>query len=362
MVYIHVPFCRSFCIYCDFYSEICGRDDVDALEKYTRGVCDEIVARRAGIAASEGVDTLYVGGGTPSVLPPSFYSSVLEALRPVIRGNGFREFTVEVNPEDIVERGTDYVRGLISLGVNRFSMGVQSLDDGILRWMNRRHDADGAREAFRILREAGARNISVDVIFGISLLTGDTLRATLEEIVSWGPEHVSAYQLGIEEDSALAAMLADGRYTEAAEEQCLAQYGLICSVLGESGYMHYEISNWARPGFEAVHNSAYWTRKPYVGIGPGAHSFDGRARSWNSRRTYGWTCAGEEVLTPGEAVEEEIMLGLRTAAGTRECLCDSRKVRELLSVGSIETLPEGRIRVPEDRFFVSDDIIAALLP
>ena len=186
-----------------------------------------------------------------------------------------------MNPEDIVEKGEAYVRGLLALGVNRVSMGVQSLDDGILRWMNRRHDAARARRAFQILRRAGMENISVDLIFGLSQLSEATLAETLREIIAWRPEHVSAYQLSIEEGSALGRIVREGRYTEASQEQCAAQYRLLCDTLRDPGYLHYEISNWALPGREAIHNSAYWSRHPYVGLGPGAHSFDGTTRSWN---------------------------------------------------------------------------------
>ena len=270
MIYVHVPFCRSFCTYCDFYSEIaCRGKDAEAVERYVSGLCEEAARRRDEIAGTVATDTLYIGGGTPSVLPLIAFRRILDALG---GGRAYSEFTVEVNPEDIVEKGAEYASGLRALGVNRISMGVQSLDDGLLRWMNRRHDADGARKAFRILREAGFDNISVDVIFGISRPDAGTLARTLDELISWGPEHVSAYQLSIEEDSALEKMVADGRYTEASDEQCRGQYDTLCRKLAEAGYVHYEISNWARPGREAVHNSAYWRRVPYVGLGPGAHS------------------------------------------------------------------------------------------
>ena len=356
MIYVHVPFCRSFCTYCDFYSEIaCRGKDAEAIERYVRGICAEIESRREEIEVSEGLKTTYIGGGTPSVLPISCLGRIVEAL-----GVGPREeFTVEVNPEDIAGKGEDYVRGMLELGVNRISMGVQSFDDSLLKWMNRRHSADGARKAFRTLRSAGAGNISVDVIFGISHLTDDTLAASLDEICSWHPEHVSAYQLSIEEGSALAAMVADGRYSEAPEEQCRRQYDLICGKLADAGYTHYEVSNWARPGFEARHNSGYWKRLPYVGIGPGAHSFDGSVRSWNSEDLTGWT-RESETLTKEDARVETIMLGLRTADGIDTHLCRQDALEMLLKEGALKKNGE-RISIPEDHLFVSDDIIRALL-
>ena len=398
MVYLHVPFCRSFCTYCDFYSEIaCRGRDAQLFEAYTDAVCAEASRRRDEIEATRDLDTLYIGGGTPSVLPLSLLRKIISFLMSGGVPPELVEFTIEVNPEDIVERGAEYVRGLLGLGVNRVSMGVQSLDDGILRWMNRRHDAAHARQAFRILRGAGVDNVSVDLIFGLSQLSLQTLEATVSEVLEWRPEHISAYQLSIEEGSALGEMVRQGRYVEAPQEQCAAQYALLCERLRAAGYVHYEISNWALPGREAVHNSAYWARHPYVGLGPGAHSFDGTRRSWNaaSLRQNGELppetsgCAGplpsddgplpltmprvarfleavavsaggSELLSAAEAREEEIFLGLRTARGIPEGLCDPEMAAAALADGRLERTGD-RLRIPEDRWFVSDDILTDLI-
>jgi len=337
MVYIHVPFCRSFCTYCDFYSEIlCRKDEGHGTERYLESIIKEIEARREEISEASSPETLYIGGGTPSVLPLSVLRSMVGAL-----GNRhYDEFTVEVNPEDITEKGLPYLQGLRELGVNRVSMGVESLDDTLLRWMNRRHSADGARKAFRMLREAGFDNVSVDLITGIGGMSEESLEAGIGEILGWQPEHISAYQLSIEEGSALAEMADSGQYHEMDEDACRRQYELMCSKLGEAGYEHYEISNWCRPGKESLHNSAYWERRPYVGLGPGAHSLrfegDRQIRSWNSEVPYGWT-AESEVLTEDEIREERIMLGLRTAKGA-----------------------EGR-RIEEKDWFIADSIIAEMI-
>ncbi|MBQ9463151.1 MAG: coproporphyrinogen III oxidase family protein [Bacteroidales bacterium] len=415
MIYVHVPFCKSRCIYCDFYSCALSSLDSSVLSRWADGVCREAMERRDEITATSAVDTLYFGGGTPSVLPPGVLGRIADACG----GRSWKEWTVEVNPDDITP---EYARALKSLGVNRVSMGVQSLDNGMLHWMNRRHDADGAREAFRRLRAAGFDNISIDIIFGIGGLSNAMLEATLTELTDWHPEHISAYQLSIEEGSTLGKMARGGCYTELSDELCEAQYCLICNVLRSAGYEHYEISNWALPGYRAIHNSAYWTRAPYVGLGPAAHSLryepqrittiprscaaapkgtggvppdtpcvaplryepqrittigplrtapswseatEGIAasaaegepspsplgvqgddsplrtapavRSWNSCQPDGWT-AESEVLSEEEIREERIMLGLRTAEG----------------------IP-GYGRIPEERWFVADDIIASLL-
>ncbi|MBR4827149.1 MAG: radical SAM family heme chaperone HemW [Bacteroidales bacterium] len=325
MIYVHVPFCKSFCTYCDFYSE---REC--PTRAYVDEVCAEARSRAGEIAAAAAVDTLYFGGGTPSVLPLPFLGEIADACGK----RAWREWTVEVNPDDITP---EYASGLRALGVNRVSMGVQSLDDGMLRWMNRRHDADGARQAFRTLRVAGFDNISVDIIFGVGGMSHGMLAATVREIIAWRPEHISAYQLSVEEGSALGQLAREGRYQELPEDDCAAQYYLICSELAAAGYEHYEISNWALSGRRAVHNSAYWTRAPYVGLGPGAHSLIDNVRSWNTERLSGWT-RESEVLTAEQIREEEIMLGLRTAEG----------------------IP-GYGRIPEDRWFTADDIISSLI-
>ena len=415
MIYLHVPFCGSFCTYCDFYSEICRSRQ--AFNEYADAVIAEIRDRRKelemNMSAQDAVNTLYIGGGTPSVLPLDVLSRIVGAVSPTERlslvtepvevttpTELFDEFTVEVNPEDIVEKGREYVRGLLALGVNRISMGIQSFNDDILRWMNRRHDAGNAVKAFHILRESGVRNISIDLIFGISQLTDETWKDTIEKALELSPEHISAYQLSIEEGSALAKMVADGRYVEASEEQCRRQYDILCRCLGRSGYHHYEISNFAKPGFEAVHNSAYWRRAPYIGLGPGAHSLTGNVRSWNSQelphrqqdetsscnpdrisscnpdstscQTSSRNPSGKlatysrnfETLSPEDIRVERIMLSLRTDKGLKATelysLTDSTVVDALLSEGALER-QGASIRIPEDHLFTSDEIVRELI-
>ena len=358
MIYIHVPFCERFCTYCDFYSEIATPD---CFRAYADDLCAEIRSRSREMGGEP--KTLYFGGGTPSVLPLSVLTRILIALDEAGAGGPYEEFTMEVNPEDIVEKGPEYVRSLKTLGVNRVSIGIQSFDDKLLKWMNRRHDAARAREAFRLVREAGIRNISIDLIFGLSHLSDAVWEETLDEAVHLGPEHISCYQLTVEGDSALAQMVADGRYTEADDTLCRRQYDRLCQKLAEAGYRHYEISNFARPGVEAVHNGGYWARRPYVGLGPGAHSFQGPTRSWNSAVPKGWTST-TETLSAEDALVETIMLSLRTERGI-----DAAFLHENCRKDSIERLVENgalvrtgnRIRIPEDHFFVSAEIIRELI-
>ncbi|MBR3441612.1 MAG: radical SAM family heme chaperone HemW [Bacteroidales bacterium] len=433
MIYLHVPFCESRCTYCGFFSIVCASSSAarptpvslrsapypgkcspgvvlpqrEAIfEAYAEAVCGEIEGRCEEIAKTLAVNTLYIGGGTPSVLPLSVLSKIVRSIDS-LPGRGapagpWEEFTVEVNPEDIVEKGEEYVRGLLSLGVNRISMGIQSFDDGILRWMNRRHDSATAVEAFHLLRRCGVDNISIDLIFGLPQLSETLWSETLDKALALGPEHISAYQLSIEEDSALERLITRGKFTEATDEQCGRQYDQLCSKLGAAGYRHYEISNFALAGREAVHNSAYWHRVPYVGLGPGAHSLSaGSVRSWNSEDIPHRLGDGslkaysreEEHLTPEDIRVERIMLPLRTDNGLPEAelrsLAGDQVVDTLISEGAlirvqdpsvtpfpqddieachpeqspefVEGRSEGYIRIPENHFFTSDDIIRQLI-
>lgn len=410
MIYIHIPFCKSFCTYCGFYSET-----ADCHDRCTDAILEEIRLRHDELSATAEVNTLYIGGGTPSVLPLSAFRRLAGALGDAAP---FGEFTVEMNPEDVVERGEAYAEALLETGVTRASMGVQSFDDGVLRWMNRRHDSETAVKAYRILERAGFGNISIDLIFGLPsvavpggkglrpLVTSESWSATIDralEISASGrlPVHISAYQLSVEPDSALEGMIAGGRCREAGEEACAMQYEILCDRLASAGYRHYEISNFALPGFEARHNSAYWRHVPYCGFGPGAHSLerlpDGRLhRSWNIpdlQRYIEAVSAGKlaqvrggEILTPEQVGIENVMLGLRTAAGCPlpelENACDPQALGEAIADGRLvrldgrETsgrdgggwrLPDKdgygnpRCRIPEKYFFISDSIISALL-
>lgn len=390
MIYVHVPFCRSFCTYCDFYSEVAAhsrrageeQEQERLFGQFAEAVVSEAVKRADEI--SDDVNTLYIGGGTPSVLPLSFYGRLLSTLDSVGHGGPFDEFTVEVNPEDIVMKGHEYVEGLLKLGVNRISMGVQSFDDGILRFMNRRHDVATARKAYAVLEESGIENISIDLIFGLPQLSAQVWQETLKKALDMSvrgvlPQHVSSYQLSVEPGSMLAKMVERGKWQEASEEHCEEQYGMLCSTLSEAGYDHYEISNFAQPGRRALHNSAYWRHVPYVGLGPGAHSFSACAsvkgetvsrRTWNrpDLKAYIADCSAVregETLTEDQLAMEHIMLGMRTSEGLPETYlrrhCDIRALEGEMASGGLVRLPDGSVRIPESRLFVSDSIITEII-
>lgn len=430
MIYVHIPFCKSFCTYCGFYSETSA-----CYDRYVEALLGEIDRRKSEFDATKDVNTLYIGGGTPSVMPLPLLCRVVEALKDALGSRNFDEFTVELNPEDVIQRGEAYAEALLGMGVTRASMGVQSFDDGILRWMNRRHDAATAVRAYRILENSGFRNISIDLIFGLPELGPDfqprhsdsqprhsdsfpghfpdhrgedgyvplldeclwretILRALDISASGMLPSHISAYQLSVEPDSALDGMIADGRCREASEESCARQYEILCEELSAAGYRHYEISNFALPGMEARHNSAYWRHVPYVGLGPGAHSLsilpDGhRCRSWNSpdlklyletfaplgQRDTG--CSGQETLSPVQLGIENVMLGLRTSRGCPlselVSACDRARLDSAISSGHLVPVPGSSelsgledstaqyYRIPEKYFFISDGIISELL-
>lgn len=385
MVYLHVPFCRSFCTYCGFYSETCSKDRQGTLfNEYADAILKEAEDRKEEIRSNP-LRTLYIGGGTPSVLPPDVLSRIVGGIRSIQGPAPLREFTIEANPEDIVEKGDEYVAALLDLGVTRISMGIQSFDDGILKWMNRRHDSARARKAYSMIRRAAERagkeiGVSIDLIFGVPGLDLQTWERTVSAALSLGkdegfkaPDHISAYQLSIEEGSALEEKIARGECTEASDEDCYRQYRTLCRKLREGGYNHYEISNFAIPGKEAVHNSAYWNRTPYVGLGPGAHSLtirdDGQqVRSWNTQvlPARGKTYSREmEVLSDEDIRVERIMLGLRTSAGLPadelSLLAGKDALEKQTAAGCLTIGPDGMARIPEERFFVSDEIIGSLV-
>ena len=363
-LYVHIPFCSSFCIYCDFYSEV-APERVDA---YLEALSREAASRKSELSVPP--TTLYVGGGTPSLLSERQFSRLSEILRKNFDLQVVEEFTVEANPDDITPEKLALWR---SCGVNRLSIGVQSFCDKHLKWMRRRHDSAAASRAFLLAREAGFRNISLDLIFGYAGLSMREWEASVEEALSLGPEHISCYQMMLEEGTPLTLLAEAGKYSEPPQEECAAQYASLQRRLAEAGYVQYEISNFALPGFESRHNSAYWRREPYLGLGPAAHSFDGaRRRSWNDPDLEAWLTAWNpasesrragsfEILSDKDIFNETVMLSLRTARGLDLAELDQALLAEArpafdaaIASGNLVPTPEGRLRIPSDRFFISD--------
>lgn len=313
-LYVHVPFCRRKCIYCDFYSV--GERLAD-WESLVRKYLEEFDARRGEIPLP--AKTLYLGGGTPSLMPAESLSSLVEALtsRSAI-GEGTVERTIEINPDDVTaEKAAAWQR----LGLNRFSIGVQSFDDTLLHTIGRRHDAASARRAVETLKPLG--DVSLDLIFALPEQTVEQWRQTVAEAVALRPQHISAYALMYEEGTPLTRCRDNGTLREADDDTYLAMFSYLSDALAAAGYRQYEISNYALPGYESRHNSAYWDGTPYLGLGPAAHSYDGRrtrrANPADIRRYLSHDFTNrfytEETLTDSELAEEYLLTRLRTARG-----------------------------------------------
>lgn len=364
-LYFHIPFCKRICAYCDFYKSA----DLRAMKDVVGAMHDEL-RREAEFLPAKRLRTIYFGGGTPSLLPPEQLEEFIAHAAERFDCTTLEECTVEANPDDLTP---DYLARLARTRVDRLSIGVQSFDDGELRLMNRRHTADAARNAVRRAQEAGFTNITVDLIFGVPGFGIETLRRNLRETVALGVQHVSAYHLTIEPGTAFGRRMAQGRFVPVAEETSEEEFLTVHRTLTDAGFEHYEVSNFAQPGRRALHNSAYWSGEPYLGIGPAAHSFDGECRRWAVSDIGRYLAGGgyeSERLTERDHYNETVMTALRTAEGvdTKEIgrrfgrtrldtLLDA--ARPWLDAGDA-TLRDGRLAIPAERFLLSDAVIAAL--
>lgn len=358
-VYIHVPFCRSKCAYCDFFSVI----RLDTATIYADAVATEFELRSEEIPMP--IRTLYIGGGTPSALDPVLLSKM---TKPMPLGE-VMEFTIEVNPDDVtLQKATAWKE----IGANRISMGVQSFVDDELKAVGRRHSADGARKAFQTLRDAGFDNISLDLIYGLPGQTDASWQYSLDALVELHPEHFSAYLLSYEPRTRLSALLKAGKIAEATDDEVERRYANLCTTAAAAGYEHYEISNFALQNRRAVHNSGYWREVPYLGLGPAAHSFDGRTRRINpaSIQEYlanvGSPCIDEE--TDIDRFNDRLFTALRTSDGLTfppnggdiNLSGFQREVRRLLATGLLE-IKDDRLIIPKKHWLISDSIIRDLL-
>jgi oxygen-independent coproporphyrinogen-3 oxidase len=318
-LYVHIPFCRARCRYCDFVS-YAGREE--AFSSYVQCLCREII--RTGPQAvgqsPVGPATLYIGGGTPTVLPPAGLAALLRACAQVLDLAG-AEVTIEANPGTV---SAEPLRSLRALGVNRLSLGVQSFSDAALRLLGRIHTAEEAHEAYAGARQAGFAQVNLDLIFGLPGQALDAWQMDLERAIALEPEHISLYSLTLEEDTPLMEAVARGELPAPDEDQAAEMYAWTEDRLEQAGYLHYEISNWARPGCWSRHNIAYWRNEDYAGCGAAAHSHQGRRRWANTASLEEYMAAlrqgrlpvaEEEELDLATAMGETMMLGLRLVAG-----------------------------------------------
>ena len=306
-LYIHIPFCKKLCGYCDFYKTM----SLAKLPQVLVRTAEEM-RERAPMLAGTTLKTIYFGGGTPTVCAPEELGALIALAGEIFGTSEVEEVTVEANPDDLTD---EYLAGLRKVGVNRLSIGIQSFRDEDLRMMNRRHTAEEAVRAVERARKAGFDNISIDLIYGLPTATLEDWRANVRHAVALGVEHISAYHLTIEENT----IFGKKGVTTAPEELSDEEYAVLCEELRKAGYQHYEISNFALPERRSKHNSAYWKSTPYLGLGAGAHSFDGtHTRSWNlpSIVKYLEGVGAEcETLSQQERYEEVVMVSLRTAEG-----------------------------------------------
>jgi oxygen-independent coproporphyrinogen-3 oxidase len=318
-IYLHVPFCRTACHYCDFHFST----SLKRVDDYVEAVVSEISLRaKSGVWADEEFTTLYLGGGTPSVLSVDQTSKILSALQ-----NSFScpepwsEATIEVNPEDVTEGA---LKGWLRLGFNRLSIGVQSFHNSQLEWMNRKHSAEQAKKAVELAHKVGFTRISIDLIYGLPQSNHDEWKRTVEVALNLPIDHISCYSLTIESRTVLGRRIAKGLEKEAPEALVESNYNHICKAASDAGFEHYEVSNWSRgKKSRAVHNSSYWSGRPYLGLGAGAHGFKGMSRYsvvsnnpiYISSVLSGSLPDKAESLTLKDRSNEMLMTSLRTAEG-----------------------------------------------
>jgi len=313
-IYIHIPFCKQACSYCDFYFVT----RTSEREHFVQRLIREIDSYRDTVYTQEPVETIYFGGGTPSLLEPKQVQQILDALRDVFRVDA-HEITFEMNPDDVSK---PFLRDLKATGVNRASMGVQSFQPQLLKFMNRAHSSSEALRCLELLSKSEFEAFTVDLIYGNPEQTTEQLTDDIEQLLQFNPPHVSAYSLTIEPKTRLGKLVELGRLDPPEDDTMATHFEIVNKRLGAQGIQRYEVSNYARPGREAMHNSRYWEHKNYLGLGPGAHSFwwDTEAVRWENERTLRGYLRGqdkrqEERLTHQQLAEERIMMGLRTRKG-----------------------------------------------
>ena len=362
-LYLHVPFCVRRCSYCDF--SIAVRKRIPAGE-YVNAVLQEFVRR----GEQEGsLETLYLGGGTPSLLPPEAMQTLLNelALRFRIPHSAFRtmEVTLEANPEDVSAAS---VRTWRAAGVNRVSLGAQSFDDRVLQWMHRSHDAARIGAAVQALRGAGIDNISLDLIFALPEELHRDWERDLDMAISLLPSHLSLYGLTVEPRTPLDRWISRGATKLPADDRYADEYLYAHRRLTANGYHFYEVSNASLNGFISRHNSAYWSARPYLGLGPAAHSFDGRVRRWNVSAWEAYRRAisegrspieSEEVLTGEQRELEGLYLALRTAEGVSLSACPPDRLTAWVAAGWV-VLDGGRVRCTPEGWLRLDELVAKL--
>lgn len=314
-LYLHIPFCRKACYYCDFhFSTVLKTED-----QFVKALTCEAEIRKDYLTGNS-INTIYFGGGTPSILKSGNLENIFNSIFKNYKIHSHAEITMEANPENLNKAK---LKRLISLGINRLSIGMQSLNDGILKMINRSHNVKTALNSYRMAREEGFENISVDLIFGIPGLGNGEWEETLYRIIELRPEHISCYALTEEQGTAWSHFIKKGKITVVEDEIVATQMKIGMEILKSNHYIHYEISNFCLEGFESKHNSSYWKNSTYMGLGPSAHSYNGESRQWNisNNPVYiksvmeGNIPFQKESLSVNDKINEYILTSLRTSWG-----------------------------------------------
>lgn len=365
-IYLHIPYCKQACHYCDFHFST----GLGTLPRVISAMEIEL-RERAGSFGSNKIFSIYLGGGTPSILPFEQLEKLFSVLRELFEIPAEAEVTLEANPDDLTR---EKLEGWKALGINRLSVGVQSLNNRELEWMNRSHRAEEALEGLKLAAGLGFDRISADLIYGVPGQRTEEVLQYANTLLDLGVNHLSAYALTVEERTALAHAIKKGTAPAPPEEAAEAHFNALCNLLRGRGWVHYEVSNWSRPGAEALHNSAYWAGRPYLGIGPSAHSFLEPERSWNvannTRYALGWENRKPEreteMLTLRDRDNERIMTGLRTLRGLQLDELQP-KHREAVQAEAEPFIQRGEmlleddiLRIPETFWFRADGLAAAL--
>lgn len=370
-IYIHIPFCKTRCIYCDFYSTITS----DLKDDYINALCRELEIRKSYLS-EQSVETIYFGGGTPSQLDAADFRKIFNAIEINYGTNSAREITLEANPDDLTDM---YLSSLSGLPFNRISIGIQTFDDRLLKLLNRRHTSEQAKQAVDSCRKHGFNNISVDLMYGLPTEKVSAWKKDMEEVIKLNVEHISAYHLTYEKGTVIDRLRDENRIHEVTEEESIAFFSILINTLEESGYDHYEISNFSKPKKHSLHNTSYWRGIPYLGCGASAHSYNGNSREWNvsSIRQYidgiktGNRAYETEILDLNTRYNDEIITTLRTKWGIsleristsfgNDYLSYCRKMSESYLHNGFLVESDNHLKLTRQGIFISDRIMSDLI-
>ncbi|MDX2413559.1 MAG: radical SAM family heme chaperone HemW [Bacteroidales bacterium] len=372
-VYIHIPFCKLRCHYCDFYKTT----DIGLKDLFVNSLLLEIDRRKDYLDESDDVETVYFGGGTPSLLTLFDLRKIINKIRRSFKLGDNIEFTLEINPDDANKA---FLEGLKKEGVNRLSIGIQSWDDKVLKMLNRRHNSKQAINAIEKAREAGFSNISIDLIYGIPGLDYSDWEKDIKKSFSLGVEHVSAYHLTIEPNTMFGKMLSLGQLNEIDEEESEKQFNFLTACAKNEGYIHYEISNFCKEGYLSLHNTNYWRQVKYLGLGPSAHSYNTYSREWNvadineyiRRIEKGEVVSEKEMLDEKTRYNEYLMTSLRTMWGIDLNYLENSFNKEMhdyllnmaarfIKYGMLEHRSTNTLVLTDQGKMISDNIISELI-